>query len=202
MGGIIGWFLNFLQGDTSGNKFGFSLLNLGIRLWNVTSDAHRIEAVFMQVIYFASAFAMNASFLLAAVSFASIVLPRRIAGRIQEVLPIVHSWSAADVFAAGVILTIEETKHGSFVYTPPWLRTQVEETLRPRIDMPGASNEIIQIVPRLESGAWLLVLTAIIYALVGYHFLKILSSKGQVNSELLLSDEEDNASEDFQEEDH
>jgi len=197
--GIIGWFLNFLKGDQNGNKFGFSLLNLGARLWNVTSDAHQIEAVFMQAIYFLSAFAMNASFLLAALSFASVVMPKRIAGHIQEMLPVLHSWSAADVFAVGVILTVQETKHGSFVYTPPWLKTQVKETLRPRIQMPGASNDIIQIVPRLEAGAWLLVLTAIIYALAGHHFLRLIRNKDLGGSEQLLSDEEDDASEDDEE---
>jgi len=200
--GLVGWFLNFLQGDTSGNKFSFSLLNLGIKLWNVTSDEHRIEAVFMQIIYFLSVFAMNAFFLSAAVSFAGIVMPKRIAGRIQELLPIVHSWSAADVFAAGVILTLEETKHGSFVHTPAWLKKHVRETLRPRIQMPGASNDILQIVPRLEAGAWLLVLVVIIYALVGYHILRLIRNKDLGSSELLLSDEEDNADEDNEEEDY
>jgi len=200
--GITGWFLNFLQKDASGNKFSFSMLNLGTKLWNVTSDAHRIEAVFMQILYFLTAFAMNASFLLSALSFASIVMPRRAAGHIQEILPMVHSWSAADVFAVGVILTVQETKRGSFVYTPPWLKTKVRERLRPRIQMPGASNDIIQIVPRLEVGAWLLVLAVIICALVGYHFLRLIRYKDLESSQQLLTDEEDDASEDNEEEDY
>merc|ERR1712073_138909 len=48
---------------------------------------------------------MNACFLLAAVSFARFAMPKRIATRIQELVPVAHSWSATDVFAVGVIFT-------------------------------------------------------------------------------------------------
>jgi len=91
--------------------------------------------------------------------------------RIRSFLPVIFACGAADVFAVGTILTVIETREGSFVPTPGWLREQVEQTLRPRIQMPGASNEIIQIVPRVESGAWVIALGSVLFAIGGHQFL-------------------------------
>jgi hypothetical protein len=170
--GLIGWFLNFLADDTNGNKFSFSLLGLGAKLWRVTSDTHRVEALMMQVIYFLSALAMNVVFAVGVCAYATFRVQGDLARRIRSILHVIFACSAADVFAFGVILTVIETRQGSFVPTPGWLRHQVEQIVRPRVDMPGASNDIIQIVPRVEIGAWLLAAGAFVFALGGYGFLQ------------------------------
>jgi hypothetical protein len=187
--GIVGWLLNFLNDDPDGNKASFSLISLGTKLWGVTSDMHRWEASMMQLIYFLSAFVMNAAFVLGAIAY-FVIRPGGVAMRIRSFLPVMFACCAADVFAFGTILTVIETQEGSFVPTPGWLREQVEQTIRPRVHMPGASNEIIQIVPRVESGAWFIALGSVLFAIGGHQFLHCggaLPEEGQVR---LLGDVE------------
>lgn len=187
--GIVGWFLNFLNDDPDGNKSSFSLISLGTKLWGVTSDMHRWEATMMQLIYFLSAFVMNSAFVLGAIAY-SVIRPGGVAMRIRSFLPVMFACCAADVFAFGTILTVIETREGSFVPTPGWLREQVEQNIRPRIQMPGASNEIIQIVPRVESGAWVIALGSVLFAIGGHQFLNCGGTLPEGGQQRLLSDVE------------
>jgi len=193
--GIVGWFLNYLHGDSGGNQFKFSLLSLGVKLSNVTSDAHQMVAFFMQVIYFMSTLVMNIAFILAAIVFAKVPLRRGAAEWAQMLLPVIFLWGAADVYAIGTILTIIETRHGSFVPTPGWLREEIQQTIRPRIMMPGASNEIIQIIPRVEVGAWFIFIGALIYGLAGCHLLRHIEGGEDEGGDKLTDDGGTSASE-------
>merc|ERR1719356_33842 len=114
---------------------------------------------------------MNVAFVLGTCAYV-VLRPGGLARRIRSCLPIVFACSAADVFAFGVILTVIETQEGSFVPTPGWLKDQVEHVIRPRIQMPGASNDIIQIVPRVETGAWVIALGSVLFAIGGHQFLQ------------------------------
>jgi hypothetical protein len=168
--GVVGWFLQFLEQDDDGNKFEFSLLSLGWRLREVTSDAHRVEAVLMQVLYFLTAICMNMCFIIPAIAFATMKLGDSVVKKLGKVLPIFRFWSGADIYALGTWLIVYEMNAHDFGVTMG-MEDLIEKQLRPHIMLPGVSNDFVTFAPtmgRHAPGVWILLAAAISMHWVGY----------------------------------